>query len=459
MKTSNLIPLWIAFLSSSLVGQTPDEAIHFLENENGIGVKAQSMGCSSIGAADDYTAIYWNPAALTLLSSSEINGDFYHLKFNNQANFLGNSIIDEQTFTKIKSLGLAYKFPTSRGSLVLAFGYNRFKDYDNFLNFSGYNPNSNGLEFELEDEKGEFQYYPFDQNVYQTEQIVENGNLGAYSVGGGIMVSPNFSLGVTANFYTGNGKYNFYLYQDDVDNLYTLFPADYRSYELNQYINSQFSGFGLKLGGLLQLNRELRLGFAVDLPTHLRIDEEYGSNDVLIFDDGFSSEMDLGSGEWTYLVKYPAKFSVGGALDLKQLLLSASAEYRDWTEVEFAKPLEYSMTDDYSDLLSENGQFINLFRPVLSYSMGGELRVPGSDLKLRGGYRYVPSPYLNADKSMDKQYFTAGFGYDIDRSTTIHIGYSRGFWKDYSVDSYTPGGTTEDIETDRILAGLTFRLR
>ena len=40
MKTRTIIPIWIALLSCSLKSQTPDEAIHFLENENGIQLTA-----------------------------------------------------------------------------------------------------------------------------------------------------------------------------------------------------------------------------------------------------------------------------------------------------------------------------------------------------------------------------------------------------------------------------------
>jgi long-subunit fatty acid transport protein len=459
MKTRNFFITMSLLVTASLFTQTTDDAIYFLENENGIGVKAQAMGNAFVSVADDYTAIYWNPAGLTLLKSSEMSGEFYHLRFNNQASFSGNTLLEDKIFTKLKSFGLAYVAPVDRGSLVLAFGYNRLKDYDDFLYFSGFNTIENQLAFDLEDEEGNVDLYPFDKNVLQTEQVIRNGNLGAYAVGTGIMLSPNFSMGATINFYSGTSKYYFDFYQDDTDNLYNQFPANYYSYEIHQYINSNFNALGIKLGGMLQLNNELRLGFAVDLPTSLKVKEIHGSRDVLIFDDEYISEMDMGEGKWEYVVKYPAKFSGGITLDLKQVQFAASANYRDWTDVQFDVPPGYFMTTDYSELLDENIYFKNQFRPVLSYSIGGEIKTPGTGLKIRGGYRVVPSPYIDATKDMDRQYYSAGFGYDIDKSTSINLSYTRGFWKRYSVDTYTPGGTFEEIETDKILAGITYLLK
>ncbi|MFC2088713.1 hypothetical protein ACFLSX_03850, partial [Calditrichota bacterium] len=285
MKTFLISILMSATISINIIAQTPEEAINFLENESGVGIKAQAMGNAFVGVADDYSALYWNPAGLTQLERSEIAGSLYHLQFNNESSFSGNTMMDNRNFTKLKSLGMAYAFPTSRGSFVLAFGYNRFQDYDDFLYFSGYNTIGNGLGFDLEDDNGTEDYYPFDKNVQQTEQISQDGNLSAWSFGGGLALSPNFSVGLAVNFYSGSSQYLFDFFQDDVNDVYSIFPGDYYSYELHQKILSDISGFGIKLGGLFSLNENLRLGMAIDFPTSLNIVENFKANDVLTFDD------------------------------------------------------------------------------------------------------------------------------------------------------------------------------
>lgn len=447
----------VLFIASCLMAQSPEEAVSFMADANGVGAKAQAMGNAFVGVADDYSALYWNPAGLTLLDASELDGSFYHLRFSNEASFANSTMMEEETFTRLKSLGLAYKFPTSRGSLVIAVGYNKFRDYDDFLCFSGFNSLSNGLEFELEDDQQNADFYFYDRDVLQTEQVLQSGNLSAWSLGGGIQLSPNFAAGITLNFFSGSSSYLFDFYQDDVDDLYNTYPADFDSYELHQFIESRFTGFGMKLGGLFQMNDELRLGVAIDLPSSIHVREAYGENDALIFDDGFISEMDLGSGEWEYIVKYPVQVSGGIALDLRQLLIAGSISYRDWTQVQFDVPSGYALDGDFESLLQENAYFGDLFRPVLTISGGGELRIPGTGLKLRGGYRVVPSPFFDADERYDKKYISAGFGYDVDKNTTLNFTYIRGSWIRDSVDNLTPGGTEERIQTSRMLAGVTFR--
>ena len=447
------------FLIVSIFSQSPEEAVDFFYNQEGIGSKSQAMGNAFTAVADDYTAIYWNPAGLTQLNSSEIHGDLYHLQFANEATFKGNTILEDRNFTKFKSLGFAYKFPTTQGNLVLAFGYNRIKDYDNFLYFSGFNRESNNLEIPVTNQYYDVDYYLFDNNVLQTEEVSQEGNLGAWSVGGGMMLSPNFSIGLTLHFYSGSQRYLFDFYQDDIDNYYYLFPDDCDSYEYHQKIIADFNGWGATIGGLFHLNKSLKLGVAIDFPSSLNVFETYSESGILNFDNGdYGDEANLGSGEWEYDVDYPFKFSAGIAFDLQQLTLAGSFEYRDWTQTKFDVPAGYGLYDDFDDLLEENKDFADLFRETYNYQVGGEYRIKGSNLKVRGGYRFVPSPFSGADKKLNRQYFSTGFGYDIDQNSTLNLSYTKGYWTKYSIDGFTPGVTKESIQTDRIVAGINFRL-
>lgn len=458
MKNKFALFLIFGAITTQLMAQTPQEAVNFMYDEDGIGIKAQSMGNAFVGVANNYSAIYWNPAGLVQLEESEITGSLYHLKYNNNATYLGSTILDQRDFTDLHSVGLAYKFPTTKGSFVLAFGYNRFKNFDEYLSFSGFSQDSIDLGFDLEDDNGNVNYYPFSRNVQRTEEIQQNGNLGAWSIGGGLQLSERFALGVTFDIFTGKNQYRLDFFQDDLDNNYDRYPADYDAYELHQTINADFSGWGIKVGGLFNLSKDFRIGLAIDLPRSLIIHETYSVSDVLYFDDGYGTWEDLGSGEWEYVIKYPFKFTGGASLDMGPFTFAGSFEYRDWTQVEFDIPEGREFSEDYEGLLEENRLFPQSFRATFGYSAGGEFRIPGTGIALRGGYRVLPSPLVSANEILDRKYISAGVGYNFDRNTSFNVSYTRGKWKKFSSDFYTPSGTSESIKSERFLAGITFRL-
>jgi long-subunit fatty acid transport protein len=458
MKALKIYMILIGLLSAAVIAQTPQEAVYFMYDEEGIGIRAQSMGNAYVGLANDYSAIFWNPAGLTQLKTSEIAGSLYHLKFNNEATFAGTTIPDARNFTKLHSLGLAYKFPTTQGSFVLALGYNRFKNYDEYLYFSGFSADSIDLGFDLENDNGEVNFYPYDRSVQRTEEINQEGNLSAWSIGGGLQVSPRLALGVTFDFFSGKNQYMMDFYQDDIDNNYNSYPADFDSYVLSDKIISNFSGWGVKVGAMLSFTNDLRAGLTVDFPRSMLVSETYSSKDVLYFDDGYGSEAELADGEWEYVIKYPFKFSGGASLDLGPFTFAGSFEYRDWTQVEFDIPENQALSDDYQSLLDDNKLFAQSFRATFGYSAGGEFRLPGTGLSLRAGYRIQPSPIIFSGEALDRKYISAGVGYHLDENTVFNFGYVLGTWNRYSTDSFTPSGTTENIKSERFLAGITFRI-
>jgi long-subunit fatty acid transport protein len=457
MKRTQISIAVVCLSAYCLLAQSPEEAVNFIQDETGIGLRSRAMGNAYEGVADDYSALYWNPAGLALLESTEIAAELDHLQFSNEARFSQNTELENLNFTGMRSLGLAYKFPTARGSLVIAFGFNRFKDYDNVLRFDGFGRTGNGLEFDLDDGNGGTGTYVFDRDVQQGETLSESGRLNAWTLGGGLAVSPNASLGVSAQWISGSSLYQFDFFQDDLNNAYTVYPADFAEYSLHQEIRTGFSGWSMKIGGMFRMNPNLRFGLAADLPMTLRVSERYSENDALTFDDGTVDAADLGSGEWEYLVRYPVKIGVGAGLDLGPLLLAGGMEYRDWTQVKFDRPEEFNMNDDYGGLIADNVLFAERFRPVASYGAGAELRIPGTGIALRGGWRNVPSPVKDAAANLDRRYLSAGLGFNIDTGASFNFSVVRGTWNRVSSDSYTPDVTEEAVKTTRILGGLTLR--
>lgn len=458
MKSAKYITLMILFgLFNVGFSQNEFDAIRIVQDEMGFGARALGMGGAYTAAANDYSAIYWNPAGLAGVRQSEFFGELSHLTFRNEATFANQVTEDSENYSRLRSLGLALPLPTARGSFVLGFGYNRVKDFDQNLLFSGFNTRSNGISFDLEDQQGNTDTYFFDQNVQQTEQIIDEGGLSQWSFAAAVALSPNFTAGLTANVYRGKDEYLFTFVQEDVEDNYTTLPADFDSYQLNQTLLTDYSAFNLKLGGMFKLNQGVTIGAAIGLPTTFKVSETFNENDVLVFDDGFEDEFDYGTFEFEYDVKTPMHFDGGVSFSNGNVTLAGSFRYRDWSQTKFDIPDNRLNDPDYRYLLDLNPIIRQDFRATFQYNLGGEIYLPGLNTKLRGGYAVYPSPLEDALSEMDKKFISLGAGFKIDRNVDLDIAYRRGSWEQQSEDIYTPGGTLEDITVSKFYLGLSYR--
>ncbi len=456
MKTHIFIAAIVLFVAGSAFTQVADDAVRIRQDESGFGARNLAMGGNGVASVNDYSAIYWNPAGLALLSRNQFSAELSNLNFSNQAKFAGNLSDMSNNYTRLRNLGIAIPLPTSQGSMVLAFGYNFVRDFDQYLYFNGINQISNGLSFELDDGYGNYDWYPFDRNVSQSEEVTDEGGLHQWSLGGAIALSPNFDFGAALNFWSGKDEYRLHFRQIDDQNVYNIFPGDYYSYELNQNLITDYRAFSLKLGGMFKMSRHARLGLALEFPTTFTVTENYSDSDELQFDDGYIDALDGEPSEWQYKVKTPYRLDAGINVQAGYLDLTGSITYQDWSQTRFEKPNNASLDDEYSSLLDENRFLQQDYRQTVNYHLGGELAVPGSNLFVMAGYAVYPYPLKNASPDLDRKYYSGGIGFKVGPETRLDFAYQRGSWKRQSEDSYTPGGTLEDITTNRVLLGLRY---
>lgn len=433
-------------------GQSAPDAIRILQDESGMGARALGMGGAFTGVADDYTAIYWNPAGLADIRKSQFFGEVSHLQFNNDATFNGRLTDESQNYTRLRSLGFAFPLPTTRGSFVIALGYNRVKDFDQQLVFSGFNNRSNGLAFTIDSTD-----FDFGGNTFQSEQILEDGGLNQWSVAAAIALSPNFTAGVTLNAWTGNSDYQFQFFQEDRENVYNQFPADFDSYLLKRNLNTDYTAVGVKIGGMFTVSDAIKIGGTMSLPVTFNVKEVFTEEDKLTFDDGFEDAFNGDPGEFEYDVKTPFQFDGGASLSNQTITLAGSFRYRDWSQIKFDVANNDLGNSDFVELLDENAVIRQNYRATMQYNLGGELYLSGINAKLRGGYSYVPSPLKDAPTDLNKTFISGGIGFILDRFVSLDVTYLRGSWKRESEDEFTPGGTFEDITTNKVLVGLSYR--
>ena len=252
MKSINLIILaTLTILFMVPHAGLSQEEIFSMGSEYGVNARAMGMGNARIATSDDYSAAFNNPAGLGQLRRMELHGTFSHLKFNNDATFLGNQIDDSKTSTQLNSLGFAFPVPTYRGSLVFSVGFARIKDYESTMKLNGFNPSHSYYKTVLDDiypwiyvdEDQNFEYIidtTIDDSVYQDESLITSGGLKAWAFSGAMEVQKDIFIGATVNFWSGSQEHTLMFAEDDRNNRYskadTTVEADgFTIYDYNDY--------------------------------------------------------------------------------------------------------------------------------------------------------------------------------------------------------------------------------
>lgn len=439
---------------TGIYSQSAYDAVYLAGNEQGFGARARSIGGAYTALADDYSALYWNPAGLGYLQKSQFNLELSNQTINNSSIYSGNPNSDKQTYTNLNAIGLALPLPTTRGSLVLAFGYNQVSDFNSNLLISGTGMEPNDIGFNISDDNGISQWYDFNSDVKRLERVDTEGGAKQINVGGAIALSPAFMAGISVGFIGGGEVYNQRYEQFDEDDIYNSYPGDFESYVVNQYLETKLGGIELKFGGSLEMTKRLRLSGVITLPSVLKVTENHSFDDRLIFDDGTIDEYQS-NGQWNYKIEKPFTFDGGAAYLGRYLNIAFSARYRDWSQIQYAVSGDDFNSNDYNDLIYENTILKQNYEATIDYHLGAELKLPFFNTTIRSGYAVRPEPYLLSDNE-DRYQYTGGIGYQVDRDLTLDITYQHSNWKTTSWSSYTPETSSEKIAIDNLVVGLTY---
>ena len=417
------------------------EEIFSLGMQLGTGARAIAMGGAYTSVGGDFSASFWNPATLANIRRVEFSGSLSHLMRQNTVEFgvpFDPAINEsEENFTKFNSAGLAYPVPTEQGSLVFSFGYNQVKSYDSNFDFRAFN-------------------FSPDDSVNQAWKELETGSLNTWTASGAMAVSPNMSVGVGLNFWTGGSDFQSTFREVDIDDIY----ADFESFTRDDGLNTNISGFNVKIGGLIELPL-LRLGATISTPITFKVKEDFFTSEKLLDDNLDLADESFDEGFFEYRIKSPWTFTGGASLNLLNFVFSGDLEYNDWKQI--AYKTDPPFTDENGDELTQ-GQanlFIrNNYRATTRIRLGGEFTLPLTGLSFRAGYFRDPSMFQGASSDEDKQFYSAGIGFLVDKQVRLDVTLVHGFWKNFNQDLPGTDATIdfEDIEVNKAFVSLAFRL-
>ena len=482
MRSIKLFVLLNIVLTGILSAQFSEDAVRYSGRGNGVGSRALGMGNAYIGVSDDYSATFWNPAGLAQMRRLEVMGGISNVGFTNDATFLSTKQNATTSATSLDNLGFVFPFPTVQGSLVFAFGYNRISDFASTSKFSGFNTQSSiisSLQTSVADDPDGVYDIPFNlfltntkgftsiqNNVNQSGEKKESGNLGQWSFSGAIDIEENISFGVSINIYSGKYDYTRNFLESDNDNRYN-YPATqplssdsaylrFNKFYYDNYLSAELSGSNITMG-LMYRSDFLRFGIVGKGPTSIKVNEKYTNEGQSVFDPGTWSDKNPASkysysADNEYSVSSPWTFGVGGSIyATTQLLIAADVEYTDWTQIAWA---------DNFELEKGNTSLQSGFRATTNVRVGAEFDIPSTDIKVRGGYSLTPSPYKNDPSSFDQNMYTGGVGVLLQRNVlldgAVAFGSFKSFRNQYSYP-FNTSRTDESISTMLVNFTVSYR--
>ncbi len=421
-----------------------------------------AMGNAMTGLSQGYDATYFNPAGLAQSHESEFTTGLNFLGYNDNANYLGNGNSLSSSQTDLSSLGLVYAFPTTKGSLVIALGYNRGADYNSALSTStgsGYNPNTSIIPsyYSPYDTLDDIPYMLYlegvqgdplvTNNVKQSGKTFISGGLNQWTASLGTDIAYNFSLGLTLTLVSGSYNYTRTFTETGIAQGGDYGGSNFSSIVLDDQQTQDINGWNAKAGFMYRMagddgNTVGRIGVTITFPTFASIVYNYSTNGTAYYTGGYaplsySASNGYGADDplypgsaLRYDVTTPFKFEIGGSGNISQLLLSGDLEYVDWTEMRFSNSNLPASDNTISDLNSEIKQE---FRSTLNLRVGAELALANPDYSLlvpyiRAGAQYLPSPYSDATSAMAQKYISGGVGVKIQNAINLDLAYQYGWW-------------------------------
>ncbi len=395
-----------------------------ISNFSGLGVRAMGMGGAYVGVADDFTAIFWNPAGLAQMRQRQGYVAVLHNTHDNKARKAADMhTASELSNTRIGSLGLVYPYPVYRGSLVFGAGFNQVKGFDSIVRIRGF---SQVDSLQIDD------------------TFSHEGDINMVSLAGAIEISPSIALGLTLNLLSGDDEnireYNW------IDSEDYFIEKSWKAQDV--FMDEYNTAFGATLGAMVRTPREdprVRFGATISTGPTYKIDYSFGQAmadedgfpgyNLIEYDDRREPEttpnvVDTGS----YRLSLPLEFGAGiSCQPVKGLWLAGSAHVAGWSQS------EYKGEDEFG--LRANASFEEQYEDAVRYHLGVEWQVPVITLDLRAGFYSDPIPFvgprdpdLSPDPETnplisverDRRFFTLGAGMLFDEVMQIDGAWTRG---------------------------------
>ena len=444
--------LILGLVSINLNAQNEIDALRY-STQNIFGTaKFNSMGGSFGSLGGDFSTLSYNPAGIAFYNNSEIS--FTPSLNMNETNtsLNGNNFTNNNFGANISNFGFIAKGINDNQQwkrVNIGFGWNQLANYNSIFHSQTLNSTSSLAETFLYQAEGTLinelnsfgaspafwsdlidlqnnfvdtatGWYAFDNGNYvsnvnpysektQIHHSIIEGNMGEYVFSLGSSFEENIYFGATIGIptiqYSETNTYSESNFSDTSQNLNTFTYKD----QLNAY----GSGVNLKLGVIMRVGENTKIGGAVHSPSYISMEEEYSTGISTDWGNNESIEETSPLGYFTYEITTPWKVIASASTILnKQFLISAEIEKTDYSFSRFHS--------DYYQFTQENNLINDTYTTATNIRLGGEANF--HPLKLRAGYALYGSPFKDREE-FETENYSAGIGVDFG-STFLDMSYT-----------------------------------
>jgi long-chain fatty acid transport protein len=358
-------------------------------NLNGLGSRATAMGGAYVALADDFSAVYWNPAGAAGFKNQVLGFYLTDLLPRNKYRLdvptsSGSSTLVDARSKMTHYLGgmLAYYRPVS-DRLVVGFGV---------YTPSGVGANWNGAAFAPVSAGGTYDW---------------SSKIGLVSISPLIAYRISDAISVGATFNLNYGTFGLHMHAGEVE-----IPVSPYSVNLGQYDETMSGwGIGATFGVQVKPSDTLSFGLTVKTPSTVKFSGDGEISNMAALGYSTTSELDRE-------ITFPLWVGFGAAFrPSSRLLLSADVQWTQWSKM---KTLDTEFADAaWKVLMAMSGQDSRKmdWADEAQIRFGAEYSL-NKTLAVRVGYYHDPSPSPDTTLNVLLPSYTydsvaAGFGYKI----------------------------------------------
>jgi len=407
-------------------------------NPVGSGARALGMGGAFIAVADDATAASWNPGGLIQLETPEISIVCAYFDRKESNSFRTDPDADNDqviTDSNINYLSAAYPFNAFGRNMIVSASHQYLYDFSRDLEY----PSS---------------YSTSAVDYTGSGKMEHEGGLSAIGIAYAAQVTPNFSLGITFNFWQ-DGLYDNKLkseVHDSGSGTQIMSGYDF-TFKADMYDTFSYRGFNANIGILWNISSQLTFGFVLKTPFTADIEHSHKETYDLRFPDNPwlndpSEPIEYDTDEELDL---PMSYGIGVAYRFSDNLTASFDIYRtEWGD--------FTLTDENGDETSPiTGEPMDKadIDPTHQVRMGTEyLHITNTYvIPVRGGLFYDPAP---ADDGSDA-FYGYSFGTGIAKGKILFdIAYQYRFGNDVAEFILDEFEFSQDMREHTIYASVIY---